>query len=45
MGCNKGNSKRDVYSNTGYIRKEENYKQSKLIPKGTRIRRINKVQS
>jgi len=26
MGCNKGNSKREAYSSTDYIRKEENHK-------------------
>ena len=40
MGCKKGNSKREVYSNTSLpqeIRKISN-KQPNLIPKGTRER-------
>ena len=47
MGCTKGSSKREVYSNSGLpleIRKTSN-KQSNLTPKGTRKTRPNKMQS
>ena len=45
MGYRKNISKREVYSNKAYLRKQEKSQLPKLTPNGTIIRRTNKIQN
>ena len=46
MRCSKSSFKREIYSATVYLRKQEKFSNNlTLIPKATKERRMNKTQS